>query len=73
MEQVQIHPQTVKAITALLTPAETARVLGVKEDTLTVWRCQKRYDLPYVKVGRHVRYKVEDVAEFIERQTIAGQ
>lgn len=73
MERVQIQPQTVKALVALLTPSETARVLGVKEDTLTVWRCQKRYDLPYVKVGRNVRYKVEDVAEFIERQTIAGQ
>ena len=73
MEQVQIQPQTVKALVALLTPSETAKVLGVKEDTLTVWRCQKRYDLPYVKVGRHVRYKAKDVAEFIERQTIAGQ
>ena len=73
MEQVQIHPQTAKALVALLTPSETAKVLGVKEDTLTVWRCQKRYDLPYVKVGRNVRYKAKDVAEFIERQTIAGQ
>ena len=73
MEQVQIQPQTVKTLVALLTPSETAEVLGVQADTLAVWRTRKRYDLPYVKVGRSVRYRAKDVAEFIERQTIAGQ
>lgn len=73
MERVQIQPQTVKALVALLTPSETARILGVKEDTLTVWRCTRRYNLPFIKVGRLVRYRPKDVAEFIERQTIAGQ
>ena len=70
MEQVQIHPQTVKALVALLTPSETAKVLGVKEDTLTVWRCQKRYDLPFVRVGRNIMYNPPDVAEFIKRRTV---
>lgn len=50
----------------LLTPAQTAELLGVKEQTLTVWRCTKRYPLAYVKVGRSVMYREADVRQFIE-------
>lgn len=50
----------------LLTPAQTAELLGIKEQTLTVWRCTKRYPLPYVKVGRSVKYREADVRAFIE-------
>lgn len=50
----------------LLTPAQTAELLGIKEQTLTVWRCTKRYPLAYVKVGRSVMYREADVRHFIE-------
>lgn len=50
----------------LLDPTQTAGRLGVKESTLAVWRCTKRYDLPYVKVGRLIRYRTSDVEAFIE-------
>lgn len=50
----------------LITPAQTAELLGIKEQTLTVWRCTKRYPLPYVKVGRSVKYREADVRQFIE-------
>jgi len=50
----------------LLKPADVARRLGVDVETLNVWRCNKRYDLPYVKVGRLVRYRPRDVEAFIE-------
>ena len=53
----------------LLTPAEAAEILGVKVDTLTVWRSTKRYPLPFVRVGRSIKYKVEDVLSFIEART----
>ncbi|MBM9536174.1 helix-turn-helix domain-containing protein [Desulfobulbus alkaliphilus] len=62
-----------KTTTPLLSPVEAAEILGIKVDTLTVWRSTKRYPLPFVRVGRSIKYKAEDVAEFIERQTIAGQ
>lgn len=48
----------------LLTPPEVADHLGVSVETLNVWRCTKRYPLPYVKVGRLVRYRVSDVEAF---------
>ncbi len=50
----------------LLKPAEVADILGVDVETLNVWRCTRRYDLPYVKTGRLVRYRPADVAAFIE-------
>ena len=49
----------------LLTPDEVADVLGVTPRTLTVWRSEKRYALPYVKSGRLVRYRADDVQDFI--------
>lgn len=40
----------------LLSRQETAELLGVSSGTLAVWLCCKRYDLPYIKVGRLVKY-----------------
>ncbi len=51
--------------TTLLTANEVSRILGVTPGTLAVWRATKRYDLPYVKSGRLVRYREEDVEAFI--------
>lgn len=48
----------------LLTPQEVANRLGVSTTTLATWRCTKRYPLPYVKVGRLVRYRQADVDAF---------
>jgi predicted site-specific integrase-resolvase len=50
----------------LLTPQETAERLLVSPATLAIWRCTKRYPLPWVKVGRAVRYRESDVRKFIE-------
>ncbi|WP_380055566.1 helix-turn-helix domain-containing protein [Falsihalocynthiibacter sp. SS001] len=49
----------------LMTPDEVATYLSVSVETLNVWRCTKRYDLPYVKAGRLVRYRIEDVNAFV--------
>jgi excisionase family DNA binding protein len=55
-------------IEKLLTPEQTAEILGISSETLNVWRCTKRYPLPYVKVGRLVRYRMSDLNQFIESQ-----
>ena len=44
-------------------------VLGVRATTMCVWRSTGRYNLPYIKVGRLVRYRISDLAEFIARRT----
>lgn len=46
-----------------------ADALGVKPTTLAVWRSTGRYNLPYLKVGRLVKYRISDLAEFLARRT----
>jgi predicted site-specific integrase-resolvase len=53
----------------LVHPRNAASILGLSEGTLAVWRSTGRYDLPYVKCGRLVRYRMEDIQAFIERRT----
>jgi excisionase family DNA binding protein len=55
-----------KPVDKLLTEAETAELLGCKPSTLNNWRATKRVTLPYVKVGRLVRYRQSDVLAFID-------
>lgn len=52
---------------------EAANYLGVAPQTLAVWACTKRYYLPQIKVGRHVKYRQSDLDAFIERNTIGGE
>lgn len=54
----------------LLKPAQVAEILGVTKETLNVWRCTKRYPLKYIKIGRNVLYKLEDIQAYIESQTV---
>lgn len=48
---------------------QAATALGIKASTLSVWRSTGRYNLPYMKVGRLVRYRLSDLAEFLARRT----
>lgn len=47
---------------------QAATALGIKASTLSVWRSTGRYNLPYMKVGRLVRYRLSDLAEFLARR-----
>lgn len=51
---------------SLLSRQETADLLGVEKHTLEVWATTKRYNLPYIKVGRLVRYRMSDIRSFLE-------
>lgn len=56
----------------LLTPHEASTYLGVPTSTLAVWRSTGRVQLPYVKVGGHVRYRHDDIEVFLTGQYHAG-
>lgn len=56
--------------TDLLSPEDAGAVLGVSPKTLATWRSTRRYPLPYVKVGRVIRYKRSDVSAFVESRTV---
>lgn len=54
-------------LSELITPREVARSLSVAEETLASWRSRKKPHLPFLKVGRLVRYRRSDLVAFVER------
>jgi excisionase family DNA binding protein len=56
----------------LLSTEQAAKTLGVTPGTLMVWRCTKRYPLRFVRIGRKIRYREEDLIKFIESRTMSG-
>ncbi len=54
------------SLTDLLTAEEVSAITGLSVETLAQWRSQKR-GLPYLKVGRAVRYDPGEVQAYLER------
>lgn len=56
----------------LLDPVAAAKFLGgttpLSVGTLAVWRSTKKYNLPYVKIGRYVRYRKSDLRKFAQER-----
>lgn len=50
-----------------LTTEQTALVLDVKPNTLSVWRCTGKHNLPFIKTGKSPRYRLSDVVAFMGR------
>lgn len=40
---------------------EAAKYLGVAESTLANWACNKKFPLPYFRIGRSARYSQCDL------------
>lgn len=53
----------------LLDDIDAGIILATKPGTLAVWRSTGRYDLPYVKMGRRVRYQLSELYKFIESRS----
>ena len=53
----------------LMSPKELSEYLGVKESSLAVWRTNKTYPLPYIKVGGLIRYNKDAVDKWLESRT----
>ena len=53
----------------LLSRKEASEFLGVKESTLSVWACTRRYNLPIVKIGRLAKYRMSDLLKFLDDRT----
>lgn len=57
------------ALSQLITEAEAAELLCIKPQTLAAWRCRATQDLPFVRVGRAIRYRLSDVEDWLARRT----
>jgi excisionase family DNA binding protein len=56
----------------LLTQREAAAVLRLSERTLERWRRTGEVDLPYVKLGNSVRYRLEAIERCIASRTVGS-
>jgi excisionase family DNA binding protein len=54
---------------ALLTVAEVAEFLNIS--ILSVRRLQQRRQIPFIKVGRCVRFTRADVASYLDKQRVS--
>lgn len=53
----------------LLNDEGAGKILDTKPSTLAVWRSTGRYQLPYVKMGRRIRYQLSELYKFIEARS----
>ena len=56
---------------ALLSAEQAAEYLGVAVQTLSKWRCTGEQSIPYIRVGRSIRYRVEALEEWLHARTVA--
>jgi excisionase family DNA binding protein len=55
----------------LLDKTEAASYLGLKHPhTLAVWRNTKRHNVPFVRIGRNVRYRRSDLDKYLESRLV---
>lgn len=54
----------------LLNTAEAAAVLGVTARTLEVWRHTKRQLIPFLKIGRLIRYRRRDLESWLASRLV---
>jgi hypothetical protein len=62
--------------TKLLSRKETAAYLGLRPQTLAAWAVTGKYGLPFLKIGRSVRYEFSVVRKWASSRTagvIAGR
>jgi excisionase family DNA binding protein len=71
--QQEPHPILASLIRSdLLNTEQAAAYLGVTSRTLEVWRCTKRQAIPYIKVGRLVKYRKTELDQWLAQQTIGA-
>lgn len=57
---------------AVLSTAQAAEYLGVAPHSLEIWRSNRRYAIPYVKVGARVRYRKSDLDAWLDSRVVAA-
>jgi len=59
-------------VSQLLNPHEAAKALRTSYGVLAVWRCVRRHPLRFVRIGRKIFYRPEDIQKFIEKAIDPG-
>ncbi len=54
----------------LLSTEKAAELLSIPASTLSKWRSTGQVRIPFVKIGRQIKYRTTDLRRFIESSTI---
>lgn len=57
-------------VDALMNTAGASSLLGIPAATLVKWRSTGECNLPYIRIGRQIRYRSFDLKKYIESNTI---
>jgi hypothetical protein len=60
----KIEPYTLDSLPSLSSPGMVCQATGIPVSTLAYWRFEGSH-LPFVKMGRLVRYRKQDVLDFV--------
>lgn len=72
-KETNVSKKVSKTTQRLMTPKEAAAYLGTTISSLCNWRHLGRHDLPFVRWGRCVRYRREDLDAWIQSHVVAKQ
>jgi hypothetical protein len=50
-----------------------ASFLNIKSQTLVNWRCTGRHHVPFVRIGRRIKYRVSDLLQFVEDNRVTAE
>jgi hypothetical protein len=67
-----IEQRNLTTVIELLDENSAAAMLDVSPGTLSVWRSTGRYGVPFLKVGRNVRYRRSDLLAWLDGRTRAS-
>jgi excisionase family DNA binding protein len=62
----------VSSAVPLLTPEQAAEYLNTSADTLAVWRSTGRVNIPFVRIGRAIRYRLSDLEAYVTSKTVGA-
>ena len=55
-----------------LTPTEAAQYLKTSRNFLDRDRIERRHQIPFFRLGRHIRYRQADLDALVERSLVEG-
>ena len=59
--------------TDLLTRPEAAEYLGTTTGTLATWACTRAVRIPFLRIGRNVRYRRRDLDRWLESRLVNAE
>ena len=56
----------------IITTAQASKLLSTPESTLNKWRSTGENNIPYLKIGRNVRYRTTELKKWVDAHMIVG-